>query len=64
MTNRLPEYVPPTFAEQVVTAIDELVDAKIEYAHSRRGRGGDYASLDAVYQAQAVLTTLLGRVAA
>lgn len=62
--NRLPEYVPPTFAEQVVEAIDALIEAKIEYSKSRSGRGGEYASLDDVFQAQKVLTTLLGRVAA
>ncbi len=53
-----------TFAEQVVEAIDELVEAKIDYAYTRRHIGGEFANADAVDRAQAKLTTLLGRVAA
>lgn len=58
-----PERVP-TFAEQVVEAIDELVEAKIDYSNSRRSIGGEYANGDEVSKAQDKLVALLGRVAA
>lgn len=51
------------FAEAVMGALDEYVDAKMEYAASRRDPAtAEYANPDPVYKAAERLQTLLGKV--
>lgn len=51
------------FAEAVMGALDEYVDAKMEYAASRRDPDtAEYANPDPVSKAAERLQTLLGRV--
>jgi hypothetical protein len=57
-----PRVVQPSFAEKVAEAIDVLVDAKIDYALSRRDVGAEWVNSDAVYRAQDRLTSLLGKI--
>lgn len=54
----------PTFAEQLTEAISVLVDAKIDYAVTRRSGAAEFANSDPVTQAEDRLQSLLGRVAA
>lgn len=51
-----------SFADEVVEAVGELVDAKIDYAETRRGPAAECANRDPVYKAEARLTALLAKV--
>lgn len=51
-----------SFAEEVVEAIGELVEAKLDYAETRRGPGAEFANHDPVYRAEERLQGLLSRV--
>lgn len=50
-----------SFGEQFVELLGEFVDAREQYAHSRRGVGGEYANSDDVNKAADALQKLLDR---
>lgn len=51
-----------SFGEQVVEALGEYVDAKLDYAESRRGPAAEYANPDHVDKAATRLQGLLDKV--
>lgn len=50
-----------TFGEQFVEALGEFVDAREQYAHTRRGIGGEYANSDDMNKAADRLQALIDR---
>lgn len=50
-----------SFGEQFVELLGEFVDAREQYAHSRRGVGGEYANADDMNKAGDALQKLLDR---
>lgn len=51
-----------SFGEQVVEALGEYVDAKLDYAEARRGPAAEYANGDPVDRTATRLQELLDRV--
>lgn len=51
-----------TFGEQVVEALGEYVDAKLDYAEARRGPAAEYANPDPVDKAAQRLQAVLNKV--
>lgn len=51
-----------SFGEQVVEALGEYVDAKLDYAETRRGPAAEYANPDPVDKAATRLQGLLDKV--
>lgn len=51
-----------SFGEKVVEAIGEFVDAKINYAETRRGQNSEWANADEVTKTGEKLQTLLDKV--
>lgn len=48
-----------SFAERLVDAISELIDAKLEYAEARRSQAAEYASSKQVHSAAVRIEELL-----